>query len=277
MGGGGEAGFRFMGIVMGSAITLFCLLCFWGTRKARTLPPKDEMPHFGEQIKVAVKNFPFLMLMSMYLLQSVGIGVLMAGLIYYIKYVLNLPETDMGMIFGVLFITAILFIPVWVQIGKKFGKIRAYKYGLVLLSIMLVTIFFSSPSYLILFYIQVFFLGIGFSSFQLFPFSMLPDTVEYDEMQSGMRREGIFCGVWAAGQKTAYSLGPAIVGFALSLAGFVKGSEIQPDTVAVSVRIVFSLFTSFMLIISLIPFSKYELTEERFDEIKRLISKKAKR
>ena len=106
---------------------------------------------------------------------------------------------------------------------------------------------------------------------------MLPDTIEYDEMQSGMRREGIFCGVWAAGQKTAYSLGPAIVGFALSLGGFIKGSEIQPDTVAVSVRIVFSLFTSLMLIVSLIPFGKYELTEERFDEIKRLISKKAKR
>ncbi len=276
MGGGKEAGFRFMGIVLGSMITLFCLICFWGTKRARTLPPKDKMPTFKEQVRVAVKNFPFLMLMSMYLLQSVGIGVLMAGLIYYVKYVLNLPETDMGKIFPVLFVTAILFIPVWVKIGKKFGKIKAYRYGLGLLSVMLITLFFSSPSNLTLFYIQIFFLGIGFSSFQLFPFSMLPDTIEYDEMQSGMRREGIFCGVWASGQKTAYSVGPAIVGFSLSLAGFVKGSEIQPETVAISVRIVFSLFTSLMLIISLIPFSKYELTEERFDEIKRLISKKAK-
>ena len=56
----------------------------------------------------------------------------------------------------------------------------------------------------------------GFSSFQLLPFSMLPDTVEYDQMQSGMRCEDIFSGMWSAGQKIDYSVGPPIVGFALA-------------------------------------------------------------
>jgi Na+/melibiose symporter-like transporter len=40
--------------------------------------------------------------------------------------------------------------------------------------------------------------------------------VEYDQMQSGMRREDIFSGMWSAGQKIGYSVSPPIVGFALA-------------------------------------------------------------
>ena len=194
----------------------------------------------------------------------------MAGLIYYVKYVMGLPETSMGIVFPILIVTAIIFIPIWVKIGVKIGKIKAYSIGLVILSIMLFSLFFTKSTQLNLFYIQIFLLGIGFSSFQLFPFSMLPDTIEYDELQSGMRREGIFSGIWSSAQKTAYSVGPSIVGFTLSLAGFANAS-VQPESVEIGVRIVFCIFTALMILISLIPFFKYDLTEDRFEEIKRMI------
>jgi len=260
MGGGGEAGFRFMGIIFGVAITIFCLICFRATRTARTLPASDKMPPIVEQIKVAFRNTPFKMLILMYIFQSLAMGVLMAGLIFYIKYVMGLPETAMGIVFPILTVTAILFIPLWVKIGVKFGKIKSYTIGLCILSIMLFSLFFTQPSQLNLFYFQVFLLGIGFSSFQLFPFSMLPDTIEFDELQSGLRREGVFSGIWASGQKTAYSVGPSIVGFALSLSGFEAADVLQPESVATGIRVVFCIFTSAMVILSLIPFFKYDLT-----------------
>ncbi|NHZ84414.1 MAG: MFS transporter [Planctomycetia bacterium] len=273
IGGGGEAGFRFMGIVFGAMITVFCFICFFGTRNAKTLPAKKKRLTFGEQVKIAFRNTPFKMLMLMYTFQSLGIGVLMAGLIYYVKYVMDLPEASMGIIFPILIVTAIIFIPVWVKIGVKIGKIKAYTIGLIILSIMLFSLFFTKSSQLYLFYVQIFLLGIGFSSFQLFPFSMLPDTIEFDELQSGMRREGVFSGIWSSAQKTAYSVGPSIVGFTLSLSGFAN-SEVQPEGVAMGVRIVFCLFTAFMILLSLLPFYKYDLTEERFEEIKLMIQQK---
>jgi len=177
MGGGGEVGFRFMGGVFGTVITIFCLICFRATRTARTLPASDKMPPMTEQMKVALRNTPFKMLMTMYLMQSLSMGVLMAGLIYYVKYVMGLPETAMGVIFPILIVTSILFIPIWVKIGMKMGKIKAYSIGLSILAFMLFSLFFTRASQLNLFYVQIFLLGIGFSSFQLFPFSMLPDTL----------------------------------------------------------------------------------------------------
>ncbi len=270
IGGEGAAGFRFMGIIFGTAITVICLICFWSTRNAMMLQPKETLPPIKEQIRIAFKNFPFIMLIASYALQSVGIGVLMAGLIYYVKHVMLLPETAMGIMFPILFGAAIIFIPIWVKIGVKLGKIRAYRIGLAIIIVMLISTFFTEPSQLTLFYVQLFFLGIGFSSFQLFPFSMLPDTIEYDEMKSGLRREGIFSGVWASGQKLAYSVGPGIMGFALSLSGFTAG-ETQPASVAPGIRIAFCLLPALALMLSYIPFSKYNLTAEKFEEIKKSI------
>jgi len=212
------------------------------------------------------------MLMSSYFLQALAIGILMAGFVYYVKYAMALPETAMNTAFPIFLITGILFIPVWLVIGKKLGKIKAYRIGLAIFTVMMASLFFTDPALLWLFYAQVFLAGIGFSSFQLFPFSMLPDTIEYDEMQSGLRREGIFSGMWSAGQKIAYSVGPPIVGFALALSGFVAGG-VQPETVNTGVRVVFCLFPAAMVLLSFFPFSKYTITEEEFEKIKSRISR----
>jgi len=270
-GGGGADGFRYMGGIFGLVIIASCLWCFFGTGKAPSLPPHKEMPPIKEQIKVAVRNYPFVVLMTSYFLQALAIGVMMAGFVYYVKYAMALPETAMNIAFPIFMVTGVIFIPIWLAVGKKLGKIKSYYIGLAIFTLSMGSLFFTSASQLWLFYAQVFIAGIGFSSFQLFPFSMLPDTIEYDQLQSGMRREGIFSGMWSSGQKIAYSVGPPIVGFALALSGFVMDG-VQPESVATGVRIVFCLFPAAMILLSFLPFSKYKMTEEEFEKVKAKIS-----
>jgi len=266
-GGGGAAGFRLMGLLLGVLITGFCLVGFWGTRHTKTLVATKPKISMADQIKIAFRNTPFKRLMTMYFIQSLAIGILMAGQIYYVKYVMAMPDAMVGLVSAVLFITAIVFIPVWVRIGVKLGKIRAYAAGIAILTVMLFSLMFTPPTQPVVFFIQMFLLGIGFSSFQLFPFSMLPDTIEYDQNQSGLRREGIFSGVWASGQKTAYAVGPSLIGFTLSFTGFVVNGE-QPESVVNGIRFIFCIFTALLFLLSLLPFRKYDLTEKRFAEIK---------
>jgi glycoside/pentoside/hexuronide:cation symporter, GPH family len=270
-GGGGADGFRFMGGIFGIMIVISCLICFFGTSKATSLPPQKEMPPIRQQLKIALQNFPFMVLMLSYFLQALAIGVMMAGFIYYVKYAMALPETTMNIVFPIFMITGVLCIPIWLAVGKWLGKIKSYYIGLTIFTVMMGSLFFTEASMLWLFYGQIFLAGVGFSSFQLFPFSMLPDTVEYDQMQSGLRREGIFSGMWSAGQKIAYSVGPPIVGFALALSGFVK-EGVQPASLNTGVRVIFCLFPAVMILLSFIPFSKYPITEEEFEKIKAKIA-----
>ncbi len=272
LGGSGAPGFRLMGLVFGGLVMLLSVACFLGTRAApfRTLPEKTvPVP---QQIKIAAKNIPFLILMATYLTQSIGMGVLMAGMIYYIKIVMRMPETAMGIVFPLLLVTAVVAMPVWVKIGNRAGKIRAFRIGLLILAAGLASLFFTQSDQVELFYAQIVLVGLGFSSFQLFPFSMLPDTVEYDESRSGLRREGIFSGFWASGQKIGYAMGPAIVGAVLSASGFAKDAALQSDAVVLGVRIAFCLFPPAAILVSLLIFRKYNLTEEKFEEIKREIA-----
>jgi Na+/melibiose symporter-like transporter len=262
-----------MGLFFGMGIVIFCLICFFGTRKAPSLPPKKEMPPMKQQIVIAAKNYPFVMLMTSYFLQALAIGVMMAGFIYYVKYAMALPETAMNTAFPIFLVTGIIFIPIWLQVGKRLGKIKSYFIGLAIFTVFMASLFFTSPALLWLFYVQVFLAGIGFSSFQLFPFSMLPDTIEYDQMQSGLRREGVFSGMWSAGQKIAYAISPALVGYALALSGFVKEGA-QPESLNIGVRAIFCLFPAAMILLSFLPFSKYTLTEEEFEQVKAKIAGK---
>ena len=272
LGGGGASGYRFMSLIYAAVIVATCLICFWGTRDAPVSAQREVMPPFGEQVRIAFRNTPFVMLVLSYFFQALAIGVMMAGFVYYVKYVMALPETAMNVVYPLFLVTAIVFIPVWVRIGARLGKIRAYRIGLALFCLMIASLFLTPTSTPVVFYIQILILGVGFSSFQLFPFSMLPDTIEYDQMQSGLRREGVFSGMWSAGQKIAYSLGPVIVGFALDRAGYSAGG-IQPASVGFGVRVVFCLFPAVVVLLSFIPFARYDLTRERFEEIKRRISK----
>jgi sugar (glycoside-pentoside-hexuronide) transporter len=273
LGSGGESGFLFMAEVFSLLIVFSCLICFYSTKRAPALPPKEDTPPILEQVKIAFKNFQFFMLMSSYFFQALAVGVMMAGFVFFIKYVMGQTEESMGIAFPVFLVTGILFIPVWNAIGRKLGKIRAYYIGLAIFTVMQLSLFFASPDLITLFYVQIVLLGIGFSSFQLFPFSMLPDTIEYDQMRSGMRREGVFSGMWSSGQKIAYSVGPTIVGLVLSAYHYDKTpGAVQPESVSMGVRLVFCVFPAAMIFLSFIPFSRYGLTEKKFEEIKNMIA-----
>jgi glycoside/pentoside/hexuronide:cation symporter, GPH family len=109
------------------------------------------------------------MLMACYVLQPVAIGILMAGLIYFIMLVMKLADAVMSIVLPILFVTAIVFIPIWVKVGAKIGKIKTYRIGLLIMAMMLVPLYFSSPSQVVVFYAQVFLLGIGFFQFSALP------------------------------------------------------------------------------------------------------------
>ena len=49
-------------------------------------------------------------------------------------------------------------------------------------------------------------------------------------------------------------------------------AEAQPKSVELGVRLIFCLFPALVILLSFIPFFRYNLTEEKFEEIKRKIA-----
>ena len=64
-----------------------------------------------------------------------------------------------------------------------------------------------------------------------------------------------------------------MVGFALALSGFVR-EGVQPESLVTGVRVIFCLFPAAMILLSFIPFRKYPLTEEAFEDVKAKIAQR---
>ena len=86
------------------------------------------------------------------------------------------------------------------------------------------------------------------------------------------QRAGVFTGVWAAGETVALALGPAVVGLILAATGFISsegGNTVtQPDSALTGIVLSFSLFPAAMLLLSLPSLFKYDLTENRLNELR---------
>ena len=135
------------------------------------------------------------------------------------------------MLLGTLFGVAILAFPLWAALSARLGKRAALILGLVLQSgslLALVTVAPAGQLSAVLFAVVVV-NGLGVSAVTLFPWSMLPDVVEFDELERGRRREGIFFALFTFGQKTAGSVGVFANGMVVAVFGYRQGIAVQSD------------------------------------------------
>jgi glycoside/pentoside/hexuronide:cation symporter, GPH family len=122
-------------------------------------------------------------------------------------------------------------------------------------------------------YVMAIMAGCGVSTAYLIPWSMIPDVIELDELQTGQRREGVFYGFMVLLQKFGLAFGLFLVGNALQASGFqaaVVGQNtlpIQPDSALLAIRIAVGPIPTICLIIGLILTFFYPITREMHAEI----------
>ena len=98
--------------------------------------------------------------------------------------------------------------------------------------------------------------------------SMIGDVIDYDELQTGQRREGSFsaCQAWIS--KVGIALGVGASGWILQFTGFDAKHPVQTDHAIFMIRILLSSIPVTGLLLALLSLSRFELTEARMKEIR---------
>jgi Na+/melibiose symporter-like transporter len=90
---------------------------------------------------------------------------------------------------------------------------------------------------------------------------MLADAIAADGSATGVNREGLYSGIWLAGEKIAFALGALVVGLMLGAAGFVESAggvtAQQPRSAVIAIAIVYVGLNSLVYLVSLIPAWRY--------------------
>ncbi|MBW4616771.1 MAG: MFS transporter [Desmonostoc vinosum HA7617-LM4] len=271
-------------IVLTAVCTIISVLglywCVFGTRdrilafeaKRTEIAEPPSLP-FIEQLKIVFTNRPFLFVIGIYLFSWLAVQITASNIPFFAIYCMKLQESDVPTVMIAVQGTALAMLFFWSALSKKVGKKLVYFLGMSSWIIAAAGLYFLQPGQLVLMYIMAIMSGIGVSTAYLVPWSMIPDIIELDELQTGQRREGIFYSFMVLLQKFGLAFGLFLVGNALQASGFkeaVAGASIlpdQPESALFAIRIAVGPLPTICLICGLFITYFYPITREIHAEI----------
>jgi GPH family glycoside/pentoside/hexuronide:cation symporter len=271
--GGGPIGYSRMGLVFGAGIVFFMALAFFGTARGRIAERSTVRMGLGAQFRLAVGNRPFMALLGTKFTQLFGLFTNTAMTIYVVKYVLDKELPGQWMLYFVICssIVQILAIPVWNRITRVLEKQRTYMLATVMFTVMSLTWLLASPAEPLWFFcLRAALKGFAAAGLLLMGQSMLPDVIEYDVRRTGLRREGVFSGLYSVVEKVASSFAPSVLLVAYAWFGFDSKAPGQTPETIDGIRYAAAFLPCLYFGISLIPLFFYRLTEHELKATQRV-------
>ena len=275
---GGEAeyptSYPIMGVLFGLVTTLLILVTFAGTRER----VKGEPASSGGLV-AAVRSLSQVremrLALGLFIANQVAADIFMTVVIFYIKDVMAVDADLTFVIMAIPLVVAVAAAPLWVVIGERMGKRRAYLIAGTYFIVPLVAMLVLPAGQLWLLIVVAVAAGVGMSATQVLPWSILPDVVEVDELQNGVRREGMFFGTTLFLYKVASAV---VVGGATAMLGVFGYAEsttsAQPDSALLAVRLLLGIGPAAFMVVAMLFARALPLSRERFDEVKRLIAER---
>lgn len=273
--GGGKQGWAIYGALIGILTTLSFFVCAWGGRnydKVDMSAPKEKFS-FRENMQLVVKNKPMLMLMIAFGTDVLANATYSAVNMYYFKYVLGRTDLVAPVASAILF-GGIASLPLLPFLSRWLGKKRLYWLGS-LLSIFPLLVMWIKPTAPVVILMSM--MG-AFGFMSRIPanmgWAMLPECSDFAEWKHGKRGDGLLSSSLTFINKFGMAIGGFIASFFLGLVGFVANQD-QPQTVIN--MIVFLRFGMPILgyVASLISMYFYEITTEKYEEIRRDLDTKS--
>jgi GPH family glycoside/pentoside/hexuronide:cation symporter len=241
-------------------------ITFAGTREVHYKEDRPEGPGFIDGLRIVLKNKAFIYVALIYLLSWLSIQFVQNNLILYVKYWIGAEQQFGILILGVQ-VSAFIFLLIWAKVSQRVGKQNVYYIGMSIWILVSIFLFLVQPGQFSVLLILAIMAGAGVSIGYLIPWSMLPDVIEMDELETGQRREGIFYGFFVFLQKLGLSLGIAISNFILELTGYLNqtpGGPLpeQTDATLLALRVFVSFIPAVILLISFWVVHNYPITRQ---------------
>lgn len=257
-----RTGFAQMGALLAGAMVLSGIIAFYGTREIVFAGSNQPMSFavFFRTFASTLRNRPFrIKLLSFAFL--VFAWALHQPLTLYVYRDWLAMEEHIPTIMTLFFLSMMLSLGIWGRLAGHIGKNRAFQLCLAWsVAILLLFPFMRADMPYQWFYVFIVFIGLGAGGYAL-PASIVADIIDYDELQTGQRREGAFFGFWTLIMKMMGALAIAAVGFGLDAIGYQPNRQ-QTEATLVGLKILYGPVPACFLLLSLLIFLRFPLTRE---------------
>lgn len=292
-GGTQQQGFMLVGAIFGGIGAIPLLLIGLFVRE-RFTPKQEETISFRETLRAAWQNIPFRYAVGIHMLNWSAVDMVAVTFPYFLLYwvaegdllasvpILGFDLAYESAFFGILMSVCILFIPFWLGLARWRNKREAYMLGMsfwVLIQLLVFTIQPGDTAYLLIIAALA---GIGVSAAYTLPDSMFADVIEWDELRTGRRQEGIFYGIRTLIRKLTGALVIFVTLQLLGGAGYVAPPAgtlnfTQIDSALRMIRLIVSPFGATILCGTIILAGLFPLSREKYARIQKLLAQRRAR
>ncbi|MGZ0750222.1 MFS transporter [Kluyvera sichuanensis] len=292
----------FINGVVFAILFMFCVFISWKVTWERDLTPEmlaeldshrqptsfiDKVVATGKLFKEyysTLKVRAFRKHLAIYLFSFTAKDVYNTVFVFFCVYCLNVSSS----LSGTLLSMSIVGLPVTLLAGVaiiKYGPSRLYVFAYTLMMLCLVGLFmvyqFPPDNKVTILVVLAAVYQVGRCVLEFTPWNVFPFIPDIDEMITRQRREGLFAAVMTFSRKTTVAIATFVVGVMLQEGGFVKGSQVQPESAVNTIAVLLFAGTAGLLLIALwqaVTFHLNKRTHKIFvDEVERLKAKGSKR
>lgn len=269
-------GWMMMGAAFAAAIAIaYTLMALLVREPKLERPERRPLALFGE-LKTALRIYGFLPLVLLFMVITLGLGVISSMLPFYLDSNLRLGAELQTVTLGLLFVTAILSLPLWNVLAGRTDKRSALAVGLVVLALALLLLVGLAPPGMSAYLLAMSTIaGVGVGAILLFPWAMLPDVVEFDELATGHRREGLVYAIFTFGQKVAFALGVFVNGQVQERTGYEPGALAQSDAAIAGIAFMVGPAAAVIFLVALLFLWRFPVSRARHEAAMRELKARA--
>jgi GPH family glycoside/pentoside/hexuronide:cation symporter len=209
------------------------------------------------------------LLLAVFLTQQLGIVALTGSLPFLSEYVLGTPHLTFVYIL-ILMGCSLAGVPLWLRLAPYYDKKNLLIASMLVVGLVIGLLVFATEGDVA--YVCAIAAVGGFASAgaDILAPSIQADIIDYDELETGERKEGAYFATWAFAAKTAGGISTMAIGFALSAMGFVPNA-VQTPEVQQGLRLLAAIFPAALYALGVVIFLRFTLTRTEHARIRRLL------
>lgn len=262
--------------LVGLALLFFCFFqC-----KERVVMDKKET----ENVRVSdlwmefVHNRPLRILAFFFITAFGMMAISNSAGAYYINYNMHGNAGELSIFMGLGSIPAFIFMPMIPAIKRMVGK-KGMFYIFLITAIVGMTMLYAvsmipALKHIWIVYVAQFIKSTGVIVATGYMWALVPEVISYGEYTHGRRISGIVNALTGIFYKAGMALGGVVPGLVLAFVGFQKEAAEQTAMAQQGILWLVAVIPAILLILAMFIISKYELDDDRIDEINRAIEAK---
>lgn len=232
-------GFGPMAILYAFVFAIFMLWFAFSVREDENARAEKPLP-LKEAFRATLKNKPFWTFnIANSFAQTVN-GLLGSMIPFYAKYALRIPESQVSILLGSIFVAVIPLVAVWYLIVRKLGGLRSWRLALAVYGLSAIPLWFGqSLGGGVAAGIVV---GFGMAGFLVTPNVLSSRIIDLDAERTGRRREGIYTAVGGFITRSSGLISALAFWIVGLIYGYVSGDDPGPHPE-----------TTFRVLVSVVP------------------------